>query len=168
LTAAVGTGALALAGCVGDGGGDGTDETAADDGGNGDSSPTVSIAQPSDGATINPPVTVSAEIDNFDLVSADTEPREAAGHAHVLIDQGPYEVDEQMPSEDGHVHLNEGDRMVTLEADQLDSGEQRLTTQLANSTHIAIDASDTITVTADLEDGDEPGGGGYGGDRYDA
>lgn len=182
LTAAAGTGAVSLVGCVGDGGEADTNETPAGDGDSsgddGGSSPTISVVQPSDGATVAPPVTISGEVSNFELVSADTEPRVGAGHAHVLIDQGSYEVDEQIPFEDGYVHLSEGARTATLEADQLDPGEQRLTMQLANSNHVAVDASDTITVTVDAgsdggdetddndDDEDGDGDGGYGGGGY--
>lgn len=157
LTGAASAGALALAGCIGDD--DDPDETDGDPEETTDTDPSISITQPTDGATVDAPVTIAAAVENFVLESAENDPREGAGHAHVLIDRAPYDAGETIPFEDGIVHLSDGGNSTDLE---LATGEHELTMQLANAAHVAHDAWDTVTVTvADVDETDDSGGGPY-------
>ena len=95
----------------------------------------VFIIEPSDDAVVTSPVLVKMGIDGFGITPAGTKGkrRHTAGHHHVLIDleQLP-DMDEPIPPDAIHVHLDGGETEVLLE---LSPGEHSLQLLLGDEEH---------------------------------
>ena len=123
----------------------------------------VSFVQPEDGDEVSSPVTIEAEVENFELRPAEEEEAEqGAGHLHVIVDQGCLQPEYAIPQEEGYHHLSEGETETELD---LEPGEHDLCLQASDAMHLAYDMTDEITITvADGEgggnesDGNETGG----------
>ena len=95
----------------------------------------VFIIEPADGAVVTSPVLVRMGIEGFGITPAGTEGkrRHTAGHHHLLIDleQLP-DMDEPIPRDANHVHLDGGETRVLLE---LPPGEHSLQLLLGDEEH---------------------------------
>lgn len=119
--------ALALAGC-----------------GGGDDAASVSFERPSDGDTVETPVTVEMAAEGVTVEPADAGVNDGAGHFHVMIDAECVEPGEVIPKDDTHLHFGDGSTTAELE---LEPGQHTLCLQFATGDHVASGLTDTITVT---------------------
>lgn len=132
------TALLALTGCSSDGDGDTTGE---------DVAAGVEFAGIKDGATVSSPVSIEfATTGGFEIIPAADGGGEGAGHMHVMIDVGCIAVGEEIPADDSHVHFGDGSTSTDLE---LEAGEHTLCLQAGDGDHIAMDATDEITITVE-------------------
>jgi hypothetical protein len=101
----------------------------------------VFIIEPADGAVVTSPVMVKMGIEGFGITPAGTKGkrRHTAGHHHVLIDleQLP-DMDEPIPRDANHVHLDGGETEVLLE---LSPGEHSLQLLLGDEEHEPFEPS---------------------------
>jgi hypothetical protein len=102
----------------------------------------VSFEAPEDGAVAANGVTVAMAAENFTIEEAG-EVNDNAGHFHVMIDEGPVEVGEQIPSDDRHRHFGDGSSRTVLD---LEPGAHELTLQAGDGQHRALDLTDTVQV----------------------
>lgn len=155
--------ALLLAACADDDGAteDTTDETAGetdDETDDGDydvadqpEDAAASFASPTDGDTVDGPITVELEADGVDIVPADA-PAVGEAHLHVIVDQGCFDTGETIPgpsdeaTADGYNHYGDGSMGGDIE---LEPGTYELCTQLADGTHVAFGETEIITVTVE-------------------
>jgi len=95
----------------------------------------VFIIEPKDSAVVTSPVLVKMGIEGFGITPAGTtgKRRHTAGHHHVLIDleQLP-DMDEPIPRDENHVHLDGGETEMMLE---LTPGEHSLQLLLGDEEH---------------------------------
>ena len=139
-----------LAGCGAPDLGDAGDDAATGDGASGDGdapiqvdeSASVSFEAPEDGATAANGVTVAMHAENFTVEEAG-EVNDNAGHFHVLIDEDPVEVGEEIPDDETHRHFGDGSSRTVLD---LEPGTHELTLQAADGRHRALDLTDTVEV----------------------
>jgi hypothetical protein len=95
----------------------------------------VFIIEPADGDVVESPVMVKLGIEGFGITPAETKGkrRHTAGHHHVLIDlEQPPVMDEPIPKDANHVHLDGGETEVLLE---LSPGEHSLQLLLGDEEH---------------------------------
>lgn len=95
----------------------------------------VFIIEPTDGAVVTSPVPVKMGIEGFGITPAGTtgKRRHTAGHHHVLIDLDALpDMDEPIPEDANHVHLDGGETEVLLE---LPPGEHSLQLLLGDEDH---------------------------------
>lgn len=104
--------------------------------------PVVYFTQPLDGTTVGSPVAVAAGVEHLRLEPAGAVV-EGAGHLHVMVDAPCVEPGQPIPRDAAHVHLGDGSTTTTL---TLAPGEHRLCLQAGNGAHIALAATDTVTV----------------------
>ena len=101
----------------------------------------VFIIEPADGAVVTSPVLVKMGIEGFGITPAGTKGkrRHSAGHHHVLLDleQLP-DMDEPIPRDANHVHLDAGETDVLLE---LPPGEHSLQLLLGDEEHEPFEPS---------------------------
>jgi len=108
----------------------------------------VSFAEPRDGATASNGVTVAMEAENF-TVEESGEVNDNAGHFHVLINEEPVAVGEEIPNDDTHRHYGDGSSRTVL---GLEAGTHDLTLQAADGQHRALDLTDTVEVEVEEAD----------------
>ena len=95
----------------------------------------VFIIEPADGAVVTSPVLVKMGIEGFGITPAGTKGkrRHTAGHHHILVDleQLP-DMDEPIPRDGNHIHLDGGETEVLLE---VPPGEHSLQLLLGDEEH---------------------------------
>lgn len=104
--------------------------------------PVVYFTQPLDGTTVVSPVSVAAGVEHLRLEPAGAVV-EGAGHLHVMVDAPCLDAGQPIPRDATHVHLGDGSTTTTL---TLAPGEHRLCLQAGNGAHLALAATDTVTV----------------------
>lgn len=95
----------------------------------------IFIVEPADGALVTSPVLVKMGIEGFGIVPAGTKGkrRHTAGHHHVLIDLDELpDMDEPIPHDANHIHLDGGETEILLE---LPPGEHSLQLLLGDEEH---------------------------------
>lgn len=112
--------------------------------------PEVYFASPEDGATVTDPVHVEMMAVNFTIEPAG-EVHDGAGHFHIMIDVPCVTPGEVIPSDANHLHFGQGQTTAELE---LEAGEHTLCLQAGNGEHVALDLTDTISITVEAGDGD--------------
>jgi hypothetical protein len=112
--------------------------------------PSVSIAAPEDGATVESPFSVSMEADGFTIEPAG-DVRQGAGHFHLMVDASCVPRGQTIPEDGNHLHFGDGSTQTELD---LPPGEHTLCLQAGDGGHAALELTDEITVTVA-----EPGGG---------
>ena len=105
----------------------------------------ISIVEPSDGATVSSPVKVRFAVQGATVGPAG-EVIANTGHHHLLIDTGPIPAGEVIPSDATHLHFGGGQTEVEV---PLPPGVHKLTAQFADGKHNSYGPamSQTITVT---------------------
>lgn len=140
--------ALALAFSLSACGGEGTDDTGAADGPDGE--PRVFFAQPDDGATVTSPVDIAFGSENIRVAAVPEEvdtPREGVIHYHLGVDTQCLEPGTTIPSADPWIHFGDGSNEIEM---QLAPGEHRLTVQAGDDEHVTIEGlCRTISVTVE-------------------
>lgn len=129
-------GALGLVACGGD------DDPAA---------VTVALEPPTEGAAVAGGVPLSMTADGLRIEEAG-EVHEGAGHFHVIADDGCVKPGEVVPRDADHVHFGKGQSEGTI---YLAPGTHELCLQAADGAHLALDATDTVTVEVGITDRDE-------------
>lgn len=106
----------------------------------------VYIISPSNGETVETPVTVRFGAQGVGVAPAGVG-RENTGHHHLLIDTGMPDLDQPIPADDHHVHFGGGQTETTLE---LAPGEHTLRLLMGDANHVPHDppiASAPVTIT---------------------
>ena len=112
------------------------------------SGPRVFFVQPEDGATVTSPVRLEFGAENFQIAAVPpgtvTETRPALGHHHVAIDADCLPTGTAIPRAAPWVHFGDGKNVIDM---QMPSGQHRLTLQVGDDLHRAIEGlCNTITV----------------------
>jgi hypothetical protein len=116
-----------------------------------DDDASVTLRSPEDGARIAGAVSLEMAADGITIEEAG-EARDGAGHFHVIVDDGCVATGESVPKDADHVHFGKGQKTGTV---YLTPGEHELCLQAADGTHVALPATDTISVTAGIESREE-------------
>ncbi|MGK2949041.1 MAG: DUF4399 domain-containing protein [Acidimicrobiales bacterium] len=128
---------LALAAC-----GDDTDDADA---------PAVSFTEPGDGAAVAGGVTLAMTAEGITIEEAG-EVNDGAGHFHVIADAGCVAAGAAVPRDADHVHLGGGQSEGTI---YLEPGTHDLCLQVGDGAHLALDATDTVSVEVGITDRDQ-------------
>lgn len=103
--------------------------------------PYVTLDVP-DGATLTSPVAVTMSAHNVEIEPAG-EPRDGAGHFHILVDVGCIEPGETIEKDETHLHFGDGSTEASLD---LAPGEHVLCLQVGDGAHIASDLVHIVSV----------------------
>lgn len=117
----------------------------------GDDDPSVSLKSPADGATVAGAVTLEMTADGITIEEAG-EARDDAGHFHVIADDGCVATGDPVPKDADHVHFGKGQTSGKL---YLAPGEHDVCLQVADGLHMAMAATDTVTITSGVRSQDE-------------
>lgn len=106
--------------------------------------PSMTIAEPTDGATVSSPFRVRFVVVGMTVAPAG-EVAPNSGHHHLLIGTGPVSAGEIVPSDATHLHFVDGQSDVQV---SLSPGLHKLTAQFADGAHRSYGPgmSQTITV----------------------
>jgi hypothetical protein len=112
------------------------------------SGPRVRFVEPADGAMVKSPVRLEFGIDNYQLAAVPPdakEPRPGMGHHHVGVDADCLPAGTEIPMASPWVHFGKANTTIDM---QLTPGPHKLTLQLGNDLHQAIEGlCTTINVT---------------------
>lgn len=111
----------------------------------------VSFTQPVDGATVAGGLAVEMSADGI-AIEAVGEARDGAGHFHVAADDGCTRPGDTVPRDADHVHLGAGQSEGTI---YLEPGPHELCLQAGDRTHVALAATDGLTVNVAITDRDQ-------------
>ena len=117
----------------------------------GDEDPSVSLQSPDDGDTIAGAVILEMAAEGITIEGAG-EARDDAGHFHVITDDGCVATGEPVPKDADHLHFGKGQTSGTL---YLAPGEHEVCLQAADGLHMAMSATDTVTITSGIGSQDE-------------
>ena len=106
----------------------------------------VSFAAPEDGATVESPVAFEFESSSSLEAEPSGELSQAAGHYHLLVNEGAVETGEVIPNDDSHIHFGDGSTSAEVE---LPEGTHDLTLQMGDGEHRALPETDEITLTVE-------------------
>jgi hypothetical protein len=108
-------------------------------------SPSVSIVEPADGATVSSPFKVRFGVQGMTVAPAG-EVVANSGHHHLIVDGGPVPAGQVVPATPTSLHFGKGQTETEL---TLPPGVHKLTAQFANGAHQSYGPamSQTITVT---------------------
>ncbi len=112
---------------------------------------TVAFTSPDDGARIAGSVHLAMTAKGFTIEPAG-EVHEGAGHFHVIADDGCVDPGAAVGKDADHVHFGKGQSEGAI---YLGPGEHELCLQPGDGTHVALDFTDTITITVGVETRDE-------------
>jgi hypothetical protein len=104
----------------------------------------ILFGSPSDGATVQSPLTVAFETDNFTVEPTSAGVADGAGVLHLLIDQEFYAPGETIPETETSIRYADGQQQAQTE---LDPGTYTLRVQAGDARHNAYDLGDTVEVT---------------------
>lgn len=110
----------------------------------GSNNPEVSFQSPKDGQTVNTPVHVSMQAENFTIEPAG-EIKEGAGHLHIMVDVPCLDEGEVIPKDDNHLHFGDGSTAADL---SLAPGEHTLCLQAADGAHTALPGEGTTQIVS--------------------
>ncbi len=110
--------------------------------------PRVWFITPEDGATVTSPVSFEFGHENI-MLEPKGEVHAGAGHHHIGLNTECLPAGEAIPEADPWVHFGDGSAVIEM---QLPPGEHKLTIQLGDGEHVALDepglcTSITLTVT---------------------
>jgi hypothetical protein len=106
-------------------------------------SPSVSLAQPADGATVSSPVKLRFVVQGMTLAPAG-DVIANSGHHHLLIDTGPVAIGELVPSDATHLHFADGQTDAEV---SLSPGLHKLTLQFGDGAHRSYGPAMSRTIT---------------------
>jgi hypothetical protein len=111
----------------------------------------ISFEQPPTGTTVAGGIDVVMAAEGITIEEAG-EVRDGAGHFHVIADAGCVEPGTAIPRDGDHTHFGGGQGSGTI---YLEPGSHELCLQVADGAHVALSATDTITVEVGIADRDE-------------
>ncbi len=106
----------------------------------------VFIISPIDGATVSSPVEVKFGVSGMEIVPAG-QPRDNAGHHHLIVDMELPDLTQPIPSNQNHLHFGKGQTETSLE---LPPGQHTLQLVLGDALHKPHEpplVSDRISIT---------------------
>lgn len=106
--------------------------------------------EPADGAAVAGGVDVVMTAEGITIEAAG-ETRDGAGHFHVVADDGCVEPGTAVARDADHIHFGGGQSEGTI---YLSPGTHELCLQVGDGAHVALDATDTITVQVGIADRD--------------
>ena len=106
----------------------------------------VSFTQPADDTTVAGGLHLEMSAEGITIEEAG-EVHENAGHFRVIADDGCVAPGEAVTRDADHVHFGGGQAEGTI---YLEPGSHELCLQAGDGAHIALDATDTVTVTVDI------------------
>lgn len=106
-------------------------------------SPSVSIAEPTDGATVSSPFKLRFVLEGMTVAPAGDAVANS-GHHHLLIDTGPVLAGEVVPSDATHLHFGDGRTEIEV---SLPPGTHKLTAQFADGAHRSYGPAMSQTIT---------------------
>ncbi len=106
-------------------------------------SPTLTLTEPTDGATVSSPVRVAARVTGFELAIAGAV-EDGAGHLHVIVDDCCVAPGQAIPTDDQDIHLWRAETSAEID---LPPGDHALCVQAGDGQHVALDLSREITLT---------------------
>jgi hypothetical protein len=108
-----------------------------------DQGPTVTLTVPG-GDTVAGGLALEMAADGITIEEAG-EARDGAGHFHVIADAGCVDAGDPVPRDADHVHFGKGQAAGTL---YLAPGEHEICLQVADGLHVAMAATDRVSVTS--------------------
>ncbi len=112
---------------------------------------TVSFSGPADGAAVAGGVALAMTADGITIEEAG-EVHDGAGHFHVIADDGCVAPGEALARDADHVHFGKGQTEGKI---YLEPGTHELCLQAGDGAHVALDATDTVTVEVGIGDRDQ-------------
>lgn len=116
-----------------------------------DDSASVSFDQPADGASIAGGVALAMSADGITIEEAG-EVHDDAGHFHVIADDGCVDPGAAVARDADHVHFGGGQSEGKI---YLEPGTHELCLQVGDGEHVALRATDRVTVEVGITDQDE-------------
>ena len=116
-----------------------------------DDGPTVTLTAPTDDAHIAGGVQLAMSADGLTIEEAG-EVHDDAGHFHVIADDGCTETGAAVARDADHVHFGKGQSEGVI---YLEPGAHELCLQAGDGEHIALDATDTVSIQVGIADQDE-------------
>ncbi len=116
-----------------------------------DGAGSVSFAEPNDGDAIAGSVEVAMTADGITIEPAG-EVNGDAGHFHVIADAGCLEPGEGVPKDADHVHFGKGQAEGSI---SLEPGPHELCLQVGDGAHVALAATDTVSLTVGVTSQEE-------------
>ncbi|MBY0472179.1 DUF4399 domain-containing protein [bacterium] len=107
----------------------------------------VFFVSPKDGATVSQKFKVKFGVKGYKISPAGQAIEDpSSGHHHLIVDGGPINKGDVVPTDDNHIHFGKGQTDTKL---FLKPGKHKLTMQFADGAHRSYGeaASATITVT---------------------
>jgi hypothetical protein len=111
----------------------------------------VSFTEPVDGAAVAGGVALAMTAEGITIEEAG-EVHDGAGHFHVIADAGCVAAGAAVPRDGDHVHLGGGQSEGTI---YLEPGTHELCLQVGDGAHVALDATDTVSVEVRITDRDQ-------------
>jgi hypothetical protein len=109
--------------------------------------PSVSFAEPANGATVESPFKVKFAIAGMEVQPAGTIAPNA-GHHHLLINSDSIKAGETVPFDAQHMHFGKGQTETTL---TLPPGKYKLTLQFADGAHQSYGPAMSNTITVNVK-----------------
>lgn len=106
----------------------------------------ISIESPADSATVESPVDFEFDHSQTLTVEPSGELSQDAGHYHLMVNEGPVDVGEVIPSDETHLHFGDGSTSVAVD---LPEGTHNLTLQMGDGQHYALPETDDLTLTVE-------------------
>lgn len=116
-----------------------------------DDSATVAFSEPTDEAAVSGGLAMAMTAEGLTIEEAG-EVHDDAGHFHVIADDGCVEPGAAVPRDADHVHFGAGQAEGTI---YLSPGTHELCLQAGDGAHVALDATDTVTVDVGITDRDQ-------------
>lgn len=107
--------------------------------------PSISVVSPADGAVLPALFEVEVEVDQFELEPAGRS-LAGQGHWHIIVDEGCVDPGLVFPSGPRFIDVADGS---TSKAILLGTGTHELCIQIGDGFHVAVDITDSITVTVE-------------------
>lgn len=114
-------------------------------------SASVAFTEPTDGATVSGSLAMAMTAEGITIEEAG-EVRDNAGHFHVIADDGCTEPGAAVARDADHVHFGAGQAEGTI---YLSPGTHELCLQAGDGAHVALDATDRVTVEVGITDRDQ-------------
>jgi hypothetical protein len=108
----------------------------------------VSLTAPTNGATVQNPVSIQMSATNFTVEPASNGLQDGAGHLHILIDQPAVTPGEIIPNNPSNGYYHYGGGATQTELD-LATGARTIRVQAGDANHRAYDLTDSVDVTVE-------------------
>lgn len=111
----------------------------------------VSFGEPAEDAVVAGGLAMTMTADGITIEEAG-EVHDGAGHFHVIADDGCVDPGAAVPRDADHLHFGAGQAEGTI---YLEPGTHTLCLQAGDGAHVALEATDTVSVTVGITDRDQ-------------